>query len=77
MPVIVARSTAGVAAVFQADDAFFLTFDIRGIATALHGVQHVLGIVDLGFAAVELDLCMVANHQYVAVTQADVAVELA
>ncbi|MNP14261.1 hypothetical protein D3C76_1065740 [compost metagenome] len=40
-------------------------------------MHHVFGVVDLGFARVELDLCLVTDHQRTVVTDLDVALELA
>ncbi len=36
-------------------------------------MDHVLGVVDLGFAVVQLDLGVVADHQHALVAQLDVA----
>ena len=40
-------------------------------------VDHVLGVVDLGFAVVQLDLGVVADHQHALVAQLDVADQFA
>ncbi|MCY1292414.1 hypothetical protein D9M70_416390 [compost metagenome] len=77
VPGVVARFAAGVGAILQADDGVFLALGVQRVAAGVGLVQHVLGVVDLGFAVVQLQLGVVADHQGALVAQLDVADQFA
>ncbi len=77
LPGVAARFAGGVRTVLEADDGVLATLGVQGTAANVRLVHHVFGVVDLGFARVELDLCLVTDHQRTVVTDLDVALELA
>ena len=77
LPGVAARFAGGVRTVLEADDGVFATLGVQGAAADMRLVHHVFGVVDLGFARVELNLCLVTDYQRAVVTDLDVAFELA
>ncbi len=77
MPGVLARLAAGVGTVLEPDDRGFLALGIERAAAHLARVHHILGVLDLGFAVVEEDFRAIPHHQRIAVTQTDVADQLA
>src|SRR3990167_4757736 len=77
VPGVAARFAAGVGAVFQADNGAFFALGVERAAASMALVQHILGVLDLGFAVVQLQLGAIADHQHALVAQAHVTDQLA
>ncbi len=77
LPGVAARFAGGVRTVLEADDGVLTALGVQGTAANVRLVHHVFGVVDLGFASVELDLRLVTDDQRAVVADLDVALELA
>src|SRR5690606_17408553 len=77
MPGVFARCAAGVGAVLETDDGSFLALGVLGAATRATVMDDVFRVLYLGFTRVEENLGAVAHQQRVAVTQTDIALQLA
>ena len=75
LPGVAVRLTGGVGTVFQPDDGVFGALGIQGVTADVRLVHHVFGVVDLGFARVELNIGVIANHQRAVVANLHVAFE--
>ena len=76
VPGVAARFAAGVSAVFQADNRAFFAFGVERAAANVALVHNVFGVIDLGFAVVQLQLGAVTHHQHALVAQAYIADQL-
>src|SRR5471030_49786 len=76
-PGVAAWFARGVRAVLEPDDRVFCTFGVQRVAANVRLVDDVFGVVDLGFACVELQFGVIADEQGAVVAQTYVAVQLA
>ncbi|KPW92747.1 Uncharacterized protein ALO79_06598 [Pseudomonas syringae pv. castaneae] len=76
-PSVAVRLTRGVGTVLEPDDRVLCTLGVQGVTANVRLVQDVLGIVDTGFAGIELQLGLVTDDQRAVVAQTDIAVQLA
>src|SRR3990167_3717311 len=77
VPGVTARFTGGVGAVFQADNRGFFALGVECTAAYMAFVQHVFGVVDLGFAVVQLQFGAITDYQHALIAQAHVADQFA
>ncbi|MNO77659.1 hypothetical protein D3C76_687770 [compost metagenome] len=76
-PGVAVRFATGVGAILELDDGVFLALGVQRAAAHRGLVHDVLGVVDLRFAVVQLQLGVVADHQCAVVAQLDVADQFA
>ncbi len=76
-PGVAVRFARGVRTVLEPDDRVLGTLGVQSVTANVGLVQDVFGVVDTGFAGIELQLGLVADDQCTVVAQTDIAVQLA
>ena len=76
-PCVAARFAGGVSAVLESNDRVLGTLGVQRAPADIGLVHHVFGVVDFGFAGIELQLGMVTDDQGAVLAKTDIAVQFA